>query len=392
MKRFLPIIISLVCWVIFIALSTLNAVLHYKPNFIMILFVYVLFAGAAMGATFICWKIFKPRTEVLEESTGDKELSYLDYSMELIANLAFIILFCCLMQLQFPNYFDVFFERYIQIGSLRINKFYIFPIVTYLIVPLWFNLIFKGLKEKNFDNNYDSSVIMQILIITLASYILMMALPNRWCLELAIIEILTVAAAIRKYIWKKWSKKKINIFMIGYVYFWMFALTSRFNQGIRYTLHLSTYLNTSINYVKMIFNGGLLVGPSSQLLKNPDITQFLVIENNYILGGLCQDGWITFIVIIITLFVFLCSTYRLLGKRGISNDYYVLCKAVWYGLALRVVLGTLYSFGIMIPFNLPFSNNLSLCIDTIGLGLLICNYYSSLHKDKALPNDNKTNE
>ena len=46
----------------------------------------------------------------------------------------------------------------------------------------------------------------------------------------------------------------------------------------------------------------------------------------------------------------------------------------------------------MIPFNLPFSNNLSLCIDTMGLGLLICNYYSSLHKDKALPNDNKTNE
>ena len=59
------------------------------------------------------------------------------------------------------------------------------------------------------------------------------------------------------------------------------------------------------------------------------------------------------------------------------------------GLALRVIFGTLYSFGIMIPFNLPFSNNLSLCIDTMGLGLLICNYYSSLHKDKALPNDNK---
>lgn len=180
--------------------------------------------------------------------------------------------------------------------------------------------------------------------------------------------------------------------MIGYVYFWVFALTSRFNQGIRYILHLSTYLNTSINYVKMIFNGGLLVGPSSQLLKNQNITQFLVDRNTYILSGLCQGGWIMVIAIIITLFVFLCSTYRLLGKHAISNDYYVLCKAVWYGLALEVVLGILSSFGIMIPFNLPFSNSLSLCIDTMGLGLLICNYYSSLHKDKALPNDNKTNE
>lgn len=126
MKRFLPIIISLVCWVIFIVLSTLNAVLHYKANFIMILFVYVLFAGAAMGATFICWKIFKPRTEVLEESIDDKELSYLDYSMELIANLAFIILFCCLMQLQFPNYFDVFLKDIFKLDHSELTNFICF--------------------------------------------------------------------------------------------------------------------------------------------------------------------------------------------------------------------------------------------------------------------------
>lgn len=49
---------------------------------------------------------------------------------------------------------------------------------------------------------------VQLLMLSLISYLLFMKLPNIWLIELAAVEIIIVVTAIKKYVWKECSEKK----------------------------------------------------------------------------------------------------------------------------------------------------------------------------------------
>lgn len=116
-------------------------------------------------------------------------------------------------------------STHITIGFLNINKKYMFDPILFIVFPLWTQMIFRGIREEYYSMKAVISGVMQLLMLSLLSYLLFMKLPNIWLIELAAIEIITVIVAARKYVWSCYittCNKKANVVaLIGlYIFFW----------------------------------------------------------------------------------------------------------------------------------------------------------------------------
>lgn len=89
------------------------------------------------------------------------------------------------------------------------------------------------------------------------------------------------------------------------------------------------------------------------------------------LAALFYGGWCSAIALIIVEIIFVMAAAAVLtrSKRKDGRDI-MLCMA-WVSLAIRVVAGTLYSFGVPIPILLPFTGKVGIIADTMSMGLLI---------------------
>lgn len=147
------------------------------------------------------------------------------------------------------------------------------------------------------------------------------------------------------------------------------------------------------NNVRQIITGASAFGCSSELISNSEVIAFLADRNNYFLAGLYYGGWVVGVAIVTALLSFLIASYRLLSKNVIFNRNYLVYKAAWWTLALRVIFGIPYSIGVLpMPINLPFAGKIGFYMDTIALGLLIWSVIESKSIDESFYADKKISD
>ena len=148
--------------------------------------------------------------------------------------------FLCLLAFAFEMWTDITVftdSTYMDLGFFGINKKYLFDPILFIIFPLWSQTIFRGIREQGYSIKGILSGTVQLLMLSLISYLLFMKLPNIWLIELAAIEIIIVVAAIKKYVWKECSEKKGNVLaLIGvYVFFWCALLAVFYRPGMTFS-------------------------------------------------------------------------------------------------------------------------------------------------------------
>lgn len=169
---------------------------------------------------------------------------------------------------------------------------------------------------------------IQLLILTVISYLLFIKLPFNNLLNLAVIETLTVAAGIRKYLRNDMeSKKALHVGLGTYATVWLILLC---------------------------------------LCYQP----YFGLENACELYD--KEDWGAASIITILYVLFLIGARKLLGKNAMDNRYYLVYQAAWWHLVMQTILGTVHALGILdLPISLPFTGNVGLYIDTIGFALLL---------------------
>lgn len=404
-----PVVISVVCWFTFIWLRTFTYMANYNEG--TGVYSFLLAAIITMTGTFFYWSLFKPEEseglisllfgdefeEYLEETPVGtaKKWSILRKSMFFVGCLSFL----CLLAFAFEIWTDitVFTDAtYIEIGFIGINKKYMFDPILFIIFPLWTQTIFRGIREERYSIKGILSGTVQLLMLSLISYLLFMKLPNIWLIELAAIEIIIVVTAIKKYVWKECSEKKGNVLaLIGvYVFFWCALLAVFYRPGMTFSqFSYGGDWGTYQDSVRQIIAGASVFGTSSELISNRVVADFLADRNNYFLVGLYYGGWVVGVAIIAALLLFLITSYRLLGVHAVFNRNYLVYKASWWALAMRIIWGIPYSMGIIaMPITLPFAGKIGLYMDTIALGLLIWSVFESRYIDKNFYKNRKISD
>lgn len=227
------------------------------------------------------------------------------------------------------------------------------------------------------------------------NYLLFMKLPNIWLIELAAIEIITVIVAVRKYAWSCCNKKGNVLALIGlYIFFWGALLVVFYRTGMSFDQYsYGKDWRVYQNNIKQIITGASAFGCSSELISNSTVTAFLADRNNYFLAGLYYGGWVVGVAIVIVLLLFLIASYRLLGKNVVFNRNYLVYKAAWWTLAMRVIWGIPYSIGVLpLPIALPFAGRIGFYMDTIALGLLIWSVIESKCIDESFYADKRVSD
>lgn len=395
----IPVMLSVVCWLTFIWLRTFTYMTGYDER--TGAYGFLIAATITLLGTFFYWSLFKPEENgswfsilfddepedfIEETSVGNvKRWCILRKSMFAVGSLAFL----CLLAFAFEMWTDITVftdSTYITIGFLDINKKYMFDPILFIVFPLWTQTVLRGIREEGYSIKAVLSGIVQLLILSLISYLLFMKLPNVWLIELAAVEIIIVIAAVRKYVWSCCKKKGNVVALIGlYVVFWCALLSVFYCAGMTLDQYLygkdwSVYQNN----VRQIVTGASAFGYSSELISNSEVMAFLADRNNYFLAGLYYGGWVIGVAIVAALLLFLLMSYRLLSKNAVFNRNYLVYKAAWWTLAMRIVLGIPYSLGILpMPINLPFAGRIGFYMDTIALGLLIWSVIESKSIDES---------
>ena len=336
--------------------------------------------------------------EDLLEECGDevkKKWSILHKSMLGVCVVAFL----CLLGFALEMWTDitVFTDAtYISIEFLTINKKYMFDPTIFIVFPFWTQCIFRGIREENYKIKSVISASIQLIMLSLISFLLFMKLPNIWLIELAMMESIIIISAIKKYIWKQCIGKKGNVLTLFCVYelFWCFLIAVFYKPGM--TVSQYTYGNNWCEYqmnIKTLFSGASVFGKSEMLSSNQAVVDFLINRNNYLLAGIYYGGWVATIAVIGLQIAFLFATRRMLGKHAVNNRNYLVYIAAWWTLALRVLLGIPYSLGILaMPIGLPFAGKISIYMDTIALGLLIWSAYEAKKIDNSFYKDRMVSE
>ena len=350
----ISVLLSIVCWLTFIWLRTFTYMASYDEG--TGAYSFLIFAVIILLGTFFYWSLLKPAEngswfsilfddepeEYIEEMpSGDgKRWCILRKSMLAMGSLAFL----CLLSFVFEMWTDITVftdSTHITIGFLNINKKYMFDPILFIVFPLWTQMIFRGIREEYYSMKAVISGVMQLLMLSLISYLLFMKLPNIWLIELAAIEIITVIVAVRKYAWSCCNKKGNVLALIGlYIFFWGALLVVFYRTGMSFDQYsYGKDWRVYQNNIKQIITGASAFGCSSELISNSTVTAFLADRNNYFLAGLYYGGWVVGVAIVIVLLLFLIASYRLLGKNIVFNRNYLVYKAAWWTLAMRVICG-----------------------------------------------------
>lgn len=224
----ISVLLSIVCWLTFIWLRTFTYMASYDEG--TGAYSFLIFAVITLLGTFFYWSLLKPAgngswfsilfddepEDYIEEMPGGdgKRWCILRKSMLAMGSLAFL----CLLAFVFEMWTDITVftdSTYITIGFLNINKKYMFDPILFIVFPLWTQMIFRGIREEYYSMKAVISGVMQLLMLSLISYLLFMKLPNIWLIELAAIEIITVIVAVRKYAWSCCNKKGNVLALIG---------------------------------------------------------------------------------------------------------------------------------------------------------------------------------
>ena len=314
-----------------------------------------------------CLSMDTERPKSREEKTGT-----LQKSMTCVFVLAFVFFAALALERQ-TSFFDFYRDKtYIFAGFISINKEYLYDLILFLIFPFWVRIIFKGMEEEKFSCRSAALGGLQLAMLTIMQFLLFMEKSNVWMIELAAVDLLTVTAAVRSFVWKDIRRKgNAAAGVILYAGLWAGLLVLLHYPG--QTLTQYTYAGNWAGYAKTVSRllENAAAEPSFVLQTDQQIQELLFNHGNYLQSALYYWGWAAALAITVLLLVFLAAARKLLGKAKDSRNY-LIYHAAWWSLAFRVLVGIPYSLGILpLPIGLPFAGETSLYMDTIAFALLI---------------------
>lgn len=408
------VVISAATWLLFVWLHTFTFLTCYEGASVIYRFLWG--AVFAMLMTLLCWFCLKPDNnpyifgEIFEEDEDYfidagisrflqeradktewklKRWSILQKSMFLVAIMSLIFLLAFIFEKQEDITFFTTDEYYIDLVFFAFDKKYMYDPILFIILPVWMQTIFRGMRKENYIRKSVVSGCVQILMLSLMSFFLFKEMPNIWLIELAAVEIIIVITGIKKYLWKTGKKSNIIALLIIYVIFWCVLLSVLYRPG--QTLAEYSYGGDWGEYkeiVSELLAGASAFGASADLAHNMRLSEFLLNRNNYLLSALYYGGWAGAGFVIVLLVLFLAATRKLLGKHAKYNYNYLVYAAAWWGLSLRVIMGIFYSFGLLaMPIALPFAGTIGIYMDTMALGILFCSAVEARRIDASICKD-----
>lgn len=343
-KAIRTIVVAVMEWLALVCIYDASFLPYCKDYFALGSFVFL--AVFTLGMTMLLWYCkdfhfwWKSFWEDDEDGIEDTELETDEascavaeersqISKSLIGTGVLTLAFLVAMVLEtMTDHFALIYSTDILIGGFHFPKKYLVGPVSFILLPLLVQSVFYGMAENG--NAQDRMILggIQLLILTVISYLLFIKLPFNNLLNLAVIETLTVAAGIRKYLRNDMeSKKALHVGLGTYATVWLILLC---------------------------------------LCYQP----YFGLENACELYD--KEDWGAASIITILYVLFLIGARKLLGKNAMDNRYYLVYQAAWWHLVMQTILGTVHALGILdLPISLPFTGNVGLYIDTIGFALLL---------------------
>lgn len=326
-----------------------------------------------IGMTFLWfWCLLDDSTGLLDDIFEPSRS--INRSMILVAVLAGLMLTA--VAVEFWSYdFTILGEREIDLWVWSIDKKDIYDIVVMVVFPLMTSLVFRGMALDRFRTRSVISGSIQIAVLTIMNFLIFMVLHNVWVVEMAAINVLTIAGAIRKYAWpvvrKKWNAAGFSGL---YALLWGFLLSRFYYSGesaVQY-LYGGDYSERVANIRVLVQQAGF-VGTSDALRANSTVYEYLADHSDYIHSILYYGGWLPTIIFLAFLIMFLVLTWKMVGRRNrVEHRHQLIFDAAFWTIALRIIIGIPYSFGLLpIPIGLPFGGDRSIIFDTIAFGLLL---------------------
>lgn len=292
------------------------------------------------------------------------------------------LLFCFMaLMIVFEIHLESFsFYSYesISIFGTQISKSFLFDIYAIIIFPCLIDMLFKEIVRKEFERESLLSGYLQIIGITLLGYVFFSPLNNIWLAVLMGVNIVTLICAVYKYFWLKDEQDKIIIFLSCYIVGWVILMAVLYcqSEGDFLQYRIPGEWNYYQENVRLLMEKASIFGTSQELLEITKIPFFLVHNSNYIHQLLVYGGWAAVIVVLFILAVFLYVLYKMLGVQKSCHNSFLIYSAAFWILAVRIIMGSLYSFAILpYPINLPFSRNSGLLMDTMAFAFLLCCCY-----------------
>jgi len=265
------------------------------------------------------------------------------------------------------------------IDLFRDSTYMVIDVLMIVLFPLWATFLIRKIAESRCAAGVVILGTVQILMLTLLGFFLCMQLGNIWLIKLEFINCLTLILAVKEYLWNQIDKKKNAIVMlIGYVLFWVLLLSMLTHSGQTVAEFLGienpSDLYSPGSYVSIVWTimkEAAFVGKNFALLRNPYVIDLIITSTNPIIGALLYSGWLAAILFVLVsiIFVFTAWVTLIRGKRRDGRDV-MLCMA-WAVLVIRLVAGTLYSFGIPIYILPLFAGNFGIKMDSMCMTLLI---------------------
>ena len=280
----------------------------------------------------------------------------------------------------YAGWLDFFSDDiYMNLGIFEVNKKYIFGILMMIVFPVWATIIIRKIRDTEFNAGAVASGSIQILVLSLLEFMFFMHLSNMWILEIAIVNIVTLMIAVKTYAWKDTNRKGNCVALISaYAVFWGILLSTFYHSGLTFITYVTneTYFNISLSYsylsnVNKIVNNASFLGQSTVLSGDPYVLQFLSDKKTVILSTLFYGGWLPTIALIAIEILFGISTAAVLFRYKKKDGMDVMFTVAWLGILIRIVGGTLYSFGVPVPILTPFTGTIGIYEDSISVGLLL---------------------
>lgn len=277
-----------------------------------------------------------------------------------------VILFLLFLELG-TDAISVYGQREIILWAFAIPKRYAFDIWAIVVFPSIISAFFKVMQKEKYTLSAVTAGTSSILFITLCGYMIFMAMPNIWLVNLMILNTISVGLAIHKYYDKRIKKLNAIAAVILYAFVHMGVLPFVCTNAFIYEGDWD-YLTSGIS---VIIKNASFFGISNYLLQSEYVHSFLADNNKPILQILYYGGWISVVAFIILLLIFM---YLILKLLGIENRYehrnWVVFSTAALHFSIRIIMGLLYSFGFPFPIALPFLG-INYITDTIAFTLLL---------------------
>lgn len=276
----------------------------------------------------------------------------------------------------------------VDLGICVISKKPLYAPLVMVLFPLWSTWMIRKMGETSCHRTAVHNVILQILLLTMMGFLFYMMLSNIWLAEMAILNVVTVSLAVKRYAWEHIERKGNAVaLIILYTLFWLVLLFVGSGSGSLYSLAAYWGLehqfdpadvSSYVTNVRKLWQGAAMIGQSSTLSLDADVRQFIDTRDYPIMTLLYDCGWVPAVIYFMIILIWVLALRDIRIKRAHHDGRDVMLDIVWLNLAIRVVSSLLYSLGLPIPFSQPFTSGIK--EDSLCMGLLIIAYEVDRHR------------